>query len=480
MASSSSAGIRTATEFATGLVAGSVTELVTELVTEYASGLVSDWELMVKLTRNPGEPIPGSVRFLLAAGVAQFFLLMAAALWPGRGFPWPGLPIMAGAFAVYAFASARTGRPSSSPEDARNELRVIWGWAILFRLALLPLAPELTDDFYRYLWDGHVQLQGINPYLYAPADPALEALRTPWHGLINNPTVSTVYPPLAQAVFLLNALLGGTLLGLKILWVSLDLCTAFFLGRVAERSGRDPRGVLTLYLWSPLLIIETAWNGHLEPLGLVYLGLLLYVGARRWSSGLALALATLAKFAPVAALPPLWRRYGWRSVVAFGVTMALFYLPYVGAGDMLWAGLGTFAEHWRFQEGAFAVLEWVIPGALAPRVASGVIVLAVIGWTVWKSYDLERALFWILGAGLLLSPTVHPWYVLWALPFAALRRSRGWILLTGLAVLGYWGLESFHTQGIWPQPLWARLMLWVPVFALIGLDAVRGRSGLRG
>ena len=71
--------------------------------------------------------------------------------------------------------------------------------------------------------------------------------------------------------------------------------------------------------------------------------------------------------------------------------------------------------------------------------------------------------------------TVHPWYVLWALPFAALRRNRAWIMLTGLVLLGYWGLEAFHARGEWPQPLWARLLLWVPVFGLLAFDSLRDR-----
>ena len=446
-----------------------------------------------------GRFLTGSVGFLMAMGAVELALLATAAWWPGRGFPSPGLGLILGAFVAYALAAYRTGQanepadpttradPSGHPAGRavgsralRTELMIIWGWAVAFRLILLPVPPELTDDFYRYLWDGHVQLQGVNPYLYAPADPALEALRTPWHGLINNPSVSSIYPPLAQMVFLLNALLGGTILGLKVAWVGLDLLTAYLLGTVASRSGRDPRGVLTLYLWSPLLIVETAWNGHLETLGLVFITLLLYVGAQPARVGLTLALATLAKFAPAAALPPLWRRHGWRMVLTFGLVLAVFHLPYLSAGKMLWGGLSTFAEHWRFQEGAFAVLERIFPGPRAPRVAAGLIVVAVIGWTTWRSYDAERALFWILGAGLLVSHTVHPWYVLWALPFAALRRSRGWILLSGLVFLGYWGLDTYHTEGVWPQPMWARVLLWAPVFGLLAYDAIkvsgRGRA----
>ncbi len=434
-------------------------------------------------------------------GAVELGLLAAAAWWPGRGFPWPGLLFVGGAFLAYTLAvccTEATGRtrrnlgsgPSAHPapgrpagggasgSPAKAELRIIWGWAVVFRLVILPVPPELTDDFYRYLWDGHVQLQGINPYMYAPADPALEGVRTPWHGLINNPAVPTVYPPLAQVVFLLNALAGGTVLGLKLVWVALDLLTAFLLGRVARWSGRSPNKVAVLYLWSPLLIVETAWNAHIETLGLVFLALVLYSGTQPTRGGFALGLATLAKFAPAAALPPLWRMHGWRLPLAFGATLCALHLPYLSAGTRLWGGLVTFAEHWRFQEGAFAVLEQIVPGPQAPRIAAGLIVIGIIAWTTWRSYDAERALFWILGGGLLVSHTVHPWYVLWTLPFAALRRSRGWVLLSGLVFLGYWGIETYHTQGVWPQPLWARLGLWVPVLGLLAFDALprRGRG----
>ena len=410
----------------------------------------------------------------MGAGLTELALLAGAAWWPGRGFPWPGLVWVAGAFLTYAAVGWWISRSHGSPQDRRVHLAILWVFALAFRLALLPVPPELSDDVYRYLWDGHVQLEGVNPYDFAPADPALEAIRTPDHALVNNPTVPTIYPPLAQFAFVLIGLAGGTVFAAKLLWVLLDLGTALLLYRVAGHTGRDPRLVLALYAWSPLVVVEVAWNGHLEPLGLIAVALLLYWRPHAAQMGLALGLATLAKFAPIAALPPLLLRYRWRFGLALGLTVGLLYLPYLGAGRMLFAGLGTFAEHWRFQEGAFAVVETLFPGPLRPRILSGLTVLAVVAWTTWRRFDAERALFWILGAGLLLSPTVHPWYVLWILPFAALRVSRPWLLLSGLVFLGYWGLEAFHSTGAWPQPLWARLLLWVPVWGLLVHDAWRG------
>ncbi len=417
--------------------------------------------------------------FLIGAGLAELVLL-AAAGWGGgpSWFPLPGIPLLGGAFAAYLLGAWATGGALGSTErpakrGRRSRLTTIWIFGVAFRLALLPLAPELSDDVYRYLWDGHVQLQGVNPYLHPPDAEALEGLRTTWHSLVNHPDVPTIYPPGAQVAFLVIALAGGTVLRAKLLWLFLDLATAWLLLRVARRTGRPGARVLVLYLWSPLLVVETAWSGHLEPLGLFGLALLLALVRQPAKAGLGAAVATLTKLAPAAALPPLLRRLGWRFMATFLLVTVVLYLPYVAAGGALWTGLATYARHWRFNAGGFWLLEQLLPGGAAPRWAAGAGVVAVVAWTTWRRFDPERALFWILGTGLLLSPTVHPWYVLWLLPFAALRRSPPWIALSGLVFLAYWGLGGFQATGVWVEPSWARLTIWLPVAGLLVVEGVR-------
>jgi len=418
------------------------------------------------------RPLPILLLFLGGVEAAALILL---ASWPGTAMPWPGTAFFVVAFGAYAAASFRSSDASTHPSPA-----VVWGVAVLLRLALLPVAPELSDDVFRYLWDGHVQLQGINPYRYAPADPALTGIRTPWHDLINNPEISTIYAPAAQFAFLIIALAGGGILQAKLLWIGLDLLTSWVLFRVAKKTGRNAMRVLVLYLWCPLLVVETAWSAHLEPLGLLALALavLLALQERPTRTGIATAAAALTKFAPVAALPPLLRRQGPRRGLRFGmafvVTVLLAYLPYLDAGPRLWSGLFTYVRDWRFMVGPFAVLETVFPGRWPPRLAAGVIVGGVVTWATWRRFSVERSLFWILGAGLLLSPTIHPWYLLWILPFAALRSSGPWILLSGLVFLGYWGLGTFQETGVWPQPGWLRLLVWGPPVAWITLQGAGG------
>ncbi len=443
------------------------------------------------------RPRARGARTPIVLGFLELVFLTALGWWPEAGVPFPRLALLAGAFAVYCGAAR-------AAFDGRADTPLIWGFAFLFRVVLLPCVPFLSDDIYRYLWDGHVQLAGISPYLHPPDAPELESIRTAWHARINNPSISTIYPPFAQMVFAAGALAGGSMLALKVLWTLADLAACLLLAKVAHRTGRSVPGTLVLFAWSPLLVVETAWSGHFESLGVLLLVAVVFLAlpargtgstddspdtpgidpvagssgagfAPRplapWAMGAVLALAALAKFAPIVALPALTRRYGVRLAAACAIVLVLFHLPYAEAGSALWAGLATYAEHWRAYEGAFAVIEAVLPGPRASRYLSGVLVLAVVAWATFRNFNAERALFWILGAGLLLSPTFHPWYALWILPFAALRRNRAWILLSGLAFVTYWGLGPYLETGEWPRPLWTVLLLWPPFYALLLWDA---------
>ncbi len=443
-----------------------------------------------------------------------------------------------------------TTHPARTPTHPATLIALIWAIAILGRLALLPLAPELSDDIYRYLWDGHLLTHGVNPYAHPPGDEAVAALRTPLHGEINHPEVPTIYPPLSQLLFGAVALLGGAAIGsggagaevggtigaasgtvgaagapfalasssiiaAKLLWLCFDLGCGLLLHRIARRTGRNPAPVLVWYLWSPLLIVETAWSAHFDSVGLFLLAALMLVARSReprrdqpagprltWTpfsgplfSGALLAAATLVKFAPAAALPALVRRQGPATLVAFTAVCAALYLPFAAIGPFggigplepvglaaLTEGLRTYARHWSANEGAFAVIAAVVRDPVQARVAATALVLAVVAWVTWQRYSAERALLWVLGAGLLLSPTIHPWYVLWILPMAALRGNLPFLLLGGLVFLGYWGLAAYEATGVWPQPLWNRAAIWVPVWLMLLRGCLRGlpRPGTGG
>lgn len=445
-------------------------------------------------------------RSLAALGALEVAALAAMGWIPGgRATPLPAFLLWGAAWLALVAAVARVrGTPLSLPAASPGrrgiaartpdgvDRAVMWCVAVLGRAALWPLSPHFSDDVWRYLWDGWTALQGINPYVHAPDAAALEPFRTSWHHLINHPGVSTIYPPGAQVVFLLLAALGPGVLLFKAAWILADLGVGWVLERLeARRGGRGTAPLL--WLWSPLVLVEVAWSGHMDPLGVLPMmaALLALAGTpaggpgppapgegpeggrgRCLLGGALLGLGASVKFAPALAIPALWRRRGATAAAVAVAVPLLLVLPYVGAGPDLWAGLGEYATRWRFNAGLFLPLEALL-GTPAARVAATVLPGAVAAGAAWRRWRLDRTLLWAIGTGVALAPTIHPWYLLWILPLAALRRSVPWIVFTATVFLAYAGHDVYRATGEWPESPWVRVLVHGPFLLALAAELAR-------
>ncbi len=154
------------------------------------------------------------------------------------------------------------------------------------RLAAVFAFPLLSDDIYRFLWDGELWLVGYNPLDFVPADaPSAFAKTFPeLFDLMNSRTYFTVYPPLSQLVFVLAAKLstgaywGAVALKSLLLLAELGVITLLFrLDATATKSGARA------YLLHPLVIVEVIGNAHFE--GFALLGALgAYAAVRKLSA----------------------------------------------------------------------------------------------------------------------------------------------------------------------------------------------------
>src|SRR5436305_5689153 len=170
---------------------------------------------------------------------------------------------------------------------------------------LLPLPPGLSHDSWRYLWDARVTLHGFSPYVYAPGDKALASLQnTILYTNSRFRNAPTIYPPGAQAVFLLSYLLApANLYFLKGIFVIFDMITCAALIVLLGRKGLDQRRVI-LYAWCPLPIIEFAIQGHMDVITLTFT-ILAVLAASNHSvrgymlTGFLIGLATLTKIYPI-------------------------------------------------------------------------------------------------------------------------------------------------------------------------------------
>jgi hypothetical protein len=454
----------------------------------------------------------------LASAAALTGLGTWLAVYPARGGPALADVVASPAFyagITLAFAASAWAAWIVSFEAAgrsRVALAVVLSGAAAFRLMLLPAAPALSDDVYRYLWDGHVQSAGVNPYRYAPADPALDAIATWYRGRINNPELPTIYPPLTQAVFLAASLPGSSVVSMKLIMILFDLGTIAVVAAMLRLAGTAPARVV-IYAWSPLAVLEVAWSGHCDPIGVFFLtgSLLLAVSGWRRLSVASAALSGSAKYAGYLALPVLGKRSAVRALMAAPVVVMAIYLPYVTAGWGVLGSLFAYAERWRFNDSAFSVIlrgverlglagsaltgmgildasaRWETslllrltePLSIAKVLASAVLIGFVLhvlrrGWN-----DPVRETLAILGAALILSPTLHPWYLLWVAPLLAIAPRLSFLWLTFAVPLFSYPMLAVRTAD--SDPLrWLALLEFVPFLFLLMVESARRRLWERG
>ena len=79
--------------------------------------------------------------------------------------------------------------------------------AVAMRAITFAAPPLLSSDMYRYVWDGRVQLAGINPYRYLPDAPELAFLRDAavFPHINRADYAPTIYPPAAEMLYAPNA-----------------------------------------------------------------------------------------------------------------------------------------------------------------------------------------------------------------------------------------------------------------------------------
>jgi len=453
------------------------------------------------------QPIPaGVVRLglLVVLGFALLLPYLAARGLVDLRLNTPGFVVaFTAAFGLYLAAAALVLRPRpGSATFPRLTVAVTLLFAVLFRLTLLPTRPTLSDDMYRYVWDGRVQAQGLSPYRYPPNASALSALRagdrTVWKYINRKPAV-TVYPPGAQLAFAaVWRVVGDSVTGFKAALVLAELAGAAALLGLLRALGQPPERVL-LYLWSPLLVFEVAHAGHVDGLMLPLLILALWarVKERPGLLGVALGAATLVKLFPALLLPallPLGATGKWRDrlrpavlmLAAWGVTLLLGYLPYALQEGGVVGFLPNYLTE-NFNLGLAAGLFALARSAGWPEAFLANVVtfggLAVLGgvFVLRPAADGRAALarcVWLIGWFTLWTQNLFPWYLLWLLPLLVVLAAPGrwlglaltpitaWLIFTGTVAYAY---LFFINWRVVPAGQWAE---YAPLYALLAVSVL--------
>jgi hypothetical protein len=346
------------------------------------------------------------------------------------------------------------------------------------RLVAVFSTPVLEDDYYRYLWDGAVAVNGFNPYRYAPLD--IQQYQTGSQNIprrlgelakrsgdiaehINYPWLRTIYPPIAQAGFALAYLISPfSLMAWRLVLMGFDLAALWLIGRQ-----RLPGVALIIYWWNPLLVKETYNSGHLDIMLIPFL-VMAAVASGREKPLLAtscLGVAAGIKLWPIVLAPIAWRpllRCPRRLVAALSILAAFLIMslfPFFFTGLDTSSGFMAYSRYWEMNDAVYTIYRWALGlisgvfGAgptiarMLPRVLFTVLILC---WAFWAAghtrtpADAGRHYLTVVAALFVLSPTQFPWYYLWLLPFLALNPNAPLIIYTALLSLFY--LRPYFTS----------------------------------
>ena len=405
--------------------------------------------------------------------------------------------------------------------NERHPINWKWLWivAIVARILLLFTSPTLSDDVYRYLWEGHLLSEGVSPYQAPIFDRSLDAFTIPAREFVNNPTLASPYLPAAHAIFAFAAVLfPSEPVTMQIIMVVLELGAAVLLVRLLTLVGAARERVL-LWLWNPLVIVEVAHGAHLDAIMIVLaMGALVLTldptlnetRGGRIGGPVLMALATLTRPIPVLLLPVVFWRWSWSQRILYAATVVGAVIPFG-----LWSGLGlgnaaggvgvfgsarSYTETFRFNTATYQAVErwissrglddrgWNEPAALT-RLVVAIVFVVIMAWvwnrarTVSDPLSVLRLMLVPVVAYVLLTPVFHPWYglILFALVIfhapvegePTLRWSvlAPWAWLGGAVVLSY---LTYRDPSRFAELAWVRRVEWWPVL-LVGLGVLATR-----
>lgn len=431
----------------------------------------------------------------------------ALAAFPDLRKAVPEMLIVTAIITILLAATALTGEKSGRRCPLFSILIIAAGLRLLF----LFHTPQLSDDVYRYLFDGSQILNKHNPYGIVPKDIAQG--NTPMAILaekVNHPQLTTIYPPAAQMLFAVGTFLGG-MTGLKLLFIIMDLVLITFMTRLASALKMSPWRII-LYAWHPLPILEIASSGHLDGAGLMTLLAaisILWFGKnisnqklavqnpwvewlRSISAGFLYSFSVMVKLFPIVFLPlaffliPKKQRLVFLGGLSLGCALLIF--PFYPAVFSSFTTLHIYATTWEFSGLAFQALREIGLNGFTARLVLASVFFSLLLYGYLKPRHQKNDIpchygmlakiissHYLIGFGFLfLTPTLHPWYGLYMIVFLPFSPNAAGIILSWSIFLGYNVLIPYVILHQWVENDLVPYLIWLgPVMAMVVMGPFR-------
>ena len=361
--------------------------------------------------------------------------------------------------------------------------------AVLFRLVFFSAIPNLSQDFYRFIWDGRMILEGLNPYLSLP-QTFIEQNNYPINqanelykgmGALNG-SHYTNYPPINQLCFLIAALLAknsiiGSVIIMRVLIILADIGILYFGKKLLERLQLPVKNIF-LYILNPFVIIELTGNLHFEPVMLFFLVWSIYkLQQQKWfSAAILLACSISVKLIPLLFLPLFFQWFvknnfsflrGFKKLVSFYVTVIftviLLFLPFYSSElvSNYMNSVGLWFRNFEFNASFYYLAreigylfrgynEIAIIGKIIPIVTIFFLLILTFFKKNRSIKQLIVSMLFALSFYYFLTTTMHPWYIATLLILSVFTQYRYTVLWSLVIILSY----QAYANSPWKENLW--------------------------
>ncbi|WP_282017321.1 glycosyltransferase 87 family protein [Salegentibacter mishustinae] len=384
------------------------------------------------------------------------------------------------------------------------------GVAVLFRLVFVAATPNLSQDYYRFIWDGQLILEGINPYLSVPNDlkEFSTALELTNQKLINGMgSLSagnfTSYPPVNQLLFAISTFLGGksilgSVIAMRVFIILADLGTLYF-GRKLLLKLNLPGHQIFWFILNPFIIIELTGNLHFEGVMLFFLTWSIYLlHQKKWiCSAILLGISVSIKLLPLLFLPLLWNYFiknrktensdipdlNFKKLLGYylmvGLTVLASFLPFFSSEFIsnFSASISLWFQKFEFNASIYYVVRWIgfqLKGyniiATAGKILPLMVILILSGLAFFRRNNSIQKLIETMLVGVsayfFLATTVHPWYIATPLLLSVFTKFRFALVWSFLVMLSY----SAYTKNGFQENYWLIAVEYVLVIGIFLIE----------
>lgn len=371
--------------------------------------------------------------------------------------------------------------------------------ALFFRVVFIFCLPNLSQDFYRFIWDGRLIATGINPYLHLPKELILSStFQLPQAQELVNGMGSlsaehySNYPPINQLCFFLAAFFSpnsiyGAAITLRLIIILADLGTLYFGKKLLQELGLESYSIFW-YVLNPLVILELSGNLHFEGVMLFFFIISIYLGYKNrfLFAGIFFGLSIMTKLVPLLLLPIFINYLGWKKSIVFYIvvlsTCLLVFTPFLSSALVhnYLETIGLWFTNFEFNASIYYVIReigYYSKGYNVIHTVGKIIPLFVILFIVFKAFfsknnsvvHLFTSFLMVLTVYFFTATTVHPWYLINLILLSVFTKYKFPIYWSFLIILSYYAYSVLPFK----ENLYLIFVEYGLVYSIFGYEVFR-------